>query len=229
MIVYIPARSGSKRIKNKNTKIIDGKPLITHVIDIAKQLTFVNDIFVSTDSTKIESICKKQNVKTLELRKKKLSDDNSTFMDLIKFDIPRFSKYSKDFEILFILPTAILINKRILFSAYKQYKKEKPNLLISCEEPTHPIWWSLEVKKSGYLKPLFKNMVVKNSQFLKKTLTDSGLFYIFNQKKVKKYNSHKNLPKLLPFEIEYKYRCDLNTYDDLELLKYKYNILKYNV
>ncbi len=228
MIVYIPARSGSKRIKNKNIKLLDGKPLITHVINIAKKLNFISDIFVSTDSSKIANICNKQGIETLKLRKKKLSDDNSTFMDLIKFDIPRFSDYSNDYEILFILPTAILINKNILLSAYKKYQRVKPNLLISCEEPSHPIWWSLELKDSGYLRPLFKNMVGQNSQNLTKTFIDSGLFYIFNQKKIEKFQSHKNLPRLLPFNVKYKYRCDLNTYDDLELLKYKYDMLKKN-
>ena len=70
MIVYIPARSGSKRIKNKNIKLLDGKPLITHVINIAKKLNFISNIFVSTDSSKIANICNKQGIETLKLRKK---------------------------------------------------------------------------------------------------------------------------------------------------------------
>lgn len=37
-ICIIPARSGSKRIKNKNIKLIENKPLIVHTIEIAKSL-----------------------------------------------------------------------------------------------------------------------------------------------------------------------------------------------
>ena len=39
-ICIIPARSGSKRLKNKNIINFFGKPMIAHVIDIAKNLNF---------------------------------------------------------------------------------------------------------------------------------------------------------------------------------------------
>ncbi len=228
MIVYIPARAGSKRIKNKNIKTLDNKPLITYVIHVAKKLDFISDIFVSTDSKDIQKICNKLKVSTLGLRKKNLSDDKSTFMDLIKYDIPRFADYSNDKEILFILPTAILITPKLINEAYSIYIEKSPNLLMSCEEPSHSIWWTLQMNNLGYLKPIFRNKVSKNSQFLKKTFIDSGLFYIFNLNKVRKYKSHKLVPKILPFMVDYQFRCDLNTPEDFELLKYKYKNFRSN-
>ena len=39
-LVVIPARSGSKRLKNKNKKLFFGRPLIEHTIDFAKKLNF---------------------------------------------------------------------------------------------------------------------------------------------------------------------------------------------
>ena len=51
-ILIIPARSGSKRIKNKNIKKLGGKPIIYWAIKAAKQSRLFNEIHISTDSKK---------------------------------------------------------------------------------------------------------------------------------------------------------------------------------
>ena len=52
-LIIIPARGGSKRIKNKNIKNFVNKPLIEHTINYAyKNIHLVNRILVSTDSGK---------------------------------------------------------------------------------------------------------------------------------------------------------------------------------
>ena len=56
---FIFARSGSTRLKNKNLKKINGKPLITHSILAAKKVKEINKIFVSTDSNQISKIAHK--------------------------------------------------------------------------------------------------------------------------------------------------------------------------
>ena len=84
MFAYIPARIGSKRIRKKNIRLLDGKPLIIHVIDNLLETPEINDIAVSTDSDEILEICSDLNgVTTLDLREKKLADDKTDFMDLI--------------------------------------------------------------------------------------------------------------------------------------------------
>ena len=55
----IPARGGSKGIKDKNLKEIDGIPLIKRTINIARESKFINRIFVSTDSQKIATLSQK--------------------------------------------------------------------------------------------------------------------------------------------------------------------------
>ena len=126
MIAYIPARLGSKRIKQKNIKKLNGKPLIAHVIENLKKLKFIEKICVSTESNKIKKIVTKYNVITLKLRKKKLADDKTNFIDLIKKDLGRFiNKNSKNKDVLFVLPTAVLINTQIYNKAYAQYRKKK--------------------------------------------------------------------------------------------------------
>ena len=56
-ICVIPARSGSKRLKNKNIKFFNGKPIISYAIKIAKASKLFSRIIVSTDCKKIKRIC----------------------------------------------------------------------------------------------------------------------------------------------------------------------------
>ena len=72
-ICIIPARSGSKRIKNKNIQKIDNVPLIGITIKIAKKSGLFKRIIVSTDCPKIASIAKKYGAEVPFLRDKKLS------------------------------------------------------------------------------------------------------------------------------------------------------------
>ena len=57
IICIIPARFGSKGIKNKNIIKINGKRLINYTIDTAIKLNEYCDIIISTDSKKILSVC----------------------------------------------------------------------------------------------------------------------------------------------------------------------------
>ena len=55
----IPARSGSKGLKNKNIKIFLKKPLLVHSINFGKKLNFIDKVFLSTDSSLYKKIGKK--------------------------------------------------------------------------------------------------------------------------------------------------------------------------
>ena len=49
-VALIPARSGSKRVPDKNIKYLFGKPLLSYAIDSAIKCKLVNDVYVSSDS-----------------------------------------------------------------------------------------------------------------------------------------------------------------------------------
>ena len=69
-IAIIPARIGSKRIKQKNIKIFKGKPLIYYSINAAKKSKVFDKILVSTDSEKIGEIARKYGADVPFLRPK---------------------------------------------------------------------------------------------------------------------------------------------------------------
>ena len=83
-ICVIPARSNSKRIKNKNIINFFGKPLIYYSIKAAKKSNLFKRIIVSTDSEKIANIAVKFGAEVPFLRSKKLSNDFVTTTDVIR-------------------------------------------------------------------------------------------------------------------------------------------------
>ena len=75
-IAIIPARGGSKRIKNKNIKLFRGKPMIYWTIKAAKKSKLFDEIFVDTDSNRIKKISVRYGAKVPFLRNPKLAKDN---------------------------------------------------------------------------------------------------------------------------------------------------------
>ena len=49
ILVVIPARGGSKGIPRKNVRLLDGQPLISYSINVAKSSEYVDDVVITTD------------------------------------------------------------------------------------------------------------------------------------------------------------------------------------
>ena len=64
VIFIVTARGGSKRLPNKNMKILNGKPLIFWTFNAIKKAYKNARIFISTDSKKIADFSKMMNIKT---------------------------------------------------------------------------------------------------------------------------------------------------------------------
>ena len=79
IIAFIPARSGSSRLKNKNIKLLNGEPLIYWTVKSAIKSKVFNKIIFSSDSKKYYNILikalKRNNLPVIkiffDLRKKK--------------------------------------------------------------------------------------------------------------------------------------------------------------
>lgn len=78
ILALIPARAGSKRVKNKNIRLLGDKPLIAYTIIAAKKSKYIEKIIVSTDSAKIAKIAKTYGAEVPFLRPKEISNENST-------------------------------------------------------------------------------------------------------------------------------------------------------
>lgn len=223
MFAYIPARGGSQRVPNKNIKLLDGKPVLAHVIDTIRQLDFLKQVYVSTDSPEIVRIAETSGATCLDLRRANLADHRAGFIDLIREDLPRFSAATEgDREVLFVLATAALVPPHVLTDAYTVYEREAPEILMSCERyPVSP-YWAMVKKPDGFWQALFPDKVLVNSQDLPETLVDAGLFYFFSLDTMSAYSSVKLVDRLMAYEVDRRYAVDVDTSEDWRELERKF-------
>ena len=100
LICIIPARKGSKGLKNKNIKKLRNIPLIAWSILTAKKCKLIDELIVSTDSIEISKIAKKYGAKVPFIRPKKLANDKSSTFSVLKHAI-NFYKNKNIFLITF--------------------------------------------------------------------------------------------------------------------------------
>ena len=74
---FIFARNNSKGVPGKNTKLLCGKPLISHAIEHVKQTDQISRVFVSTDSHEIAKIAEKAGAEVPFLRPPELAQDTA--------------------------------------------------------------------------------------------------------------------------------------------------------
>ena len=83
-IAIIPARSGSKGLKDKNIKILEGKPLLAYSIEAANESGIFDEVMVSTDSKVYAEIACKYGANVPFLRTEELSNDVAGSWDVVK-------------------------------------------------------------------------------------------------------------------------------------------------
>jgi CMP-N,N'-diacetyllegionaminic acid synthase len=114
ILVYVPARGGSKGIPYKNIKPILGKPLLNYTLDIVRELEqqYPNEIypFFSTDDEEISNVAAQNGFSTEYRRPEYLSGDTSTIVDgvLDALDWLKKEKNIHPQKILLLQPTSPL-------------------------------------------------------------------------------------------------------------------------
>ena len=84
ILAIIPARSGSKSVKNKNIRLINGKPMIAYSIEHAKASKYINRIIVTTDSEEYAAIAREYGAETPFIRPSELAQDSSLDVDVFE-------------------------------------------------------------------------------------------------------------------------------------------------
>ncbi len=82
IVAIIPARSGSKSIKDKNIMSIGGKPMIAHSIDHARKSKLIDRTIVSTDSEYYAEIARSFGAEVPFIRPSEFAQDESTDLDV---------------------------------------------------------------------------------------------------------------------------------------------------
>ena len=217
-ICIIPARSGSKRIKNKNLRKINNVPLIVTTIKLAIKSKLFKRIIVSTDSPKIAELAKKNGAEVPFLRSKKLSDDYTPTHKVMVDAIKKIKSMKEEFHFC-IYPTSILLDQNDLKKALNKIKKTNSNFICPIAKFESNPFRSFYIKGAQikYNWPIFQ---MKRSQDLRDLYYDTGSFYIYRTRTLIKIRKKKNLPTKTTFIILKKKLIDINYPEDLNELKF---------
>lgn len=141
-IAIIPARSGSKGLKDKNIKELNGKPLIAYSIEAAVESQMFDKVFVSTDSQEYADIAKKYGADASFLRSKENSSDVAGSWDVIREVIDVLKTKDEEYdEIMMLQATSPLRTATDIISAIDLLHEKKANAVVSLTECDHsPIW-----------------------------------------------------------------------------------------
>ena len=221
-LLVIPARSGSKRIKNKNFKIFKGNPIISYSILTALKSGIFNKIVVSTDSSKYSKYLDKFKV-DIFLRSKRLSSDSATIESVMRSVLSECNEFGEIFnEVWSLAPCSPLIKPEDLIKASKLLKKNKKKIILPVSEYSAPLEWGFKLKKNKRLIPVKKNFYKIRSQDLSKSYYDTGNFvaipaYHFKKKNIE-FDKH-----YLGLEIPKHRSVDIDDLEDWKLAEILHN------
>jgi pseudaminic acid cytidylyltransferase len=211
-IAIIPARSGSKRIKNKNIKFFCGKPIISIVIKKLLASKLFDLVVVSTDSEIIKNISINAGASVPFLRPKKLSGDLVDTSSVIKHALNWFKLHK--INIMYaccVYPTSVFFTKKDILKALLKLRKKKFNFIISAKKINSNILRSFVIEKN-VIKILNDRFFDFRTQDLPNNYMDAAQFYY--GKRDSWYKSKIFGKKSSIVEIEYKQSVDIDTQDD---------------
>lgn len=220
-LIIIPARKGSKRIKNKNLIKILNKPLISWTIDYAQKLNKKKfDLVVTSDCEKVKKISTKKKIFFIE-RPKNLSGDLISMHDVIFHTFNSFKNIYK--YIILLQPTSPLRRIDLVSQSIKILDKN-----INFDSLIHL------AKNQSYTGKVVNNQwipdysLTKRSQDIQDKFSPTGNIFVYRSHLYKgKIKYPKKIFGLKSLNNEW---IDIDTYEDLTLLKfYLKKIKKFNL
>ena len=223
--VIIPARSGSKTIKNKNIIKFKGKPLLAHSIIAGKKLK-LGKVIVSSDSKEYLKIAFKFGADLLHLRPKKFSKDKTSDLEVFK----NFLAYVKKIKVtpprffIHLRPTSPIRKLSTLRKAIQIFLKNKKKFtsMRSVSIMSNPSQKTMKIRNKKLCSVINNDFNLdkfnRPKEFFEKTYLPNGYIDIVSARSIKRNIFHGK--KVLPFIIK-ELNSDIDSKDDLKYVNYR--------
>lgn len=157
VIAIIPARSGSKSVKDKNIRLIDGKPMMAYSIEHALQASCIDRVIVSTDSENYADIAREYGAEVPFLRPKEYATDTSLDIDVFLHALS-FLKEKEGYEpelVVQLRPTYPIRSIRDIENMVQYMKEHKDVDSMRCIAPAKEIPYKMWFQdEKGMLSPV---------------------------------------------------------------------------
>ena len=150
----ICCRGGSKGVKNKNIKLLLGKPLLAYTVDVALSCKLLNDVIVSTDNAAIENVARDYGIKEIIHRPAELATDAASKWDVFIHAVDAYEEnhgmiidYIVDMDVTVPLKTTEDIDGAIQFAL----EHHDADVVITGYEPErNPYFNMMEINGAGF-------------------------------------------------------------------------------
>ena len=165
-VAIIPARGGSKRLPNKNLRIIGGKPMIAWTIEAALFSKCFKRVVVSTDNDLIADAARFSGAEVPFMRPKELASDTATAMDVALHAIDQLG--CPDF-FAFLQPTSPLRTSVHINDAVSKFVAAGTDALISVRRVALRVGclkWTVRENYRNYCLETLKRIVKTRKQLV---------------------------------------------------------------
>lgn len=137
-LAIIPARSGSKGLKDKNILPLGGKPLLAYSVEAAVDSGCFDTVFLSTDSESYARIGARYGTQTPFLRSAAAASDTASSWDAVREALAGYSALGKEFDFVMLLqPTSPLRISQDICAAFALIKEKQAHAVVSVCEAEH--------------------------------------------------------------------------------------------
>lgn len=182
-LAIIPARSGSKRLPNKNIKELCGKPLIAWSIEVGLNSKYVDEVMVATDDEYYAKIARDYGAQVPFILPSALSQDDTPTYEVIEYVIEYYKKRNRKFDYIALLqPTSPLRKSLYIDEVREKIISKKVDTIIGvCE---HLSIWSNQIPINESMKNFLNKKIINiHSQDLPKYYRLNGVIFVVNTEK----------------------------------------------
>lgn len=224
-IAIIPARSGSKGLKDKNIKLLGNKPLIAYSIEAAIKSECFDEVMVSTDSEEYAKIAREYGAKVPFLRSAETSSDQASSWDAVKEVLKLYKeKFGQKFDVVTLLqPTSPLRNAQDICDCVTFYKEKEARAVISvCEMEHSPYWCNVLGEDLSMEKFAETDNPNVNRQSLQTFYRQNGAIYMLDVKVLEHIEKIYD-ERCYAFVMKQKKSIDIDSEIDFEIAELLFN------
>ena len=218
LLGVIPARSGSKGIKNKNIKKVLGQPLISYTITDALTFRNLDRVIVTTDSPDIAKTAQKYGADVPFIRPKYLAADNTSMLKVLKHALVQCERiYAVRITGIMLLdPTSPLRNKMEIEEMVNVFLKKNPDLVLAVAPARkNPYFNMVKFNTDNYAQLALRGHYIRR-QDAPKIYDITNNCWIFSRTAILRGS---RIPKkTIPYEIKSPY-IDIDSAEDFQLFE----------
>lgn len=219
VLALIPARGGSKGIKDKNIYPIAGKPLIAYSITEAKQSGYIDRVLVSTDSLKIAQISRAWGAEVPFMRPDELAQDYSKSIDVVLHALKWLKDHGENYDILVLLqPTQPLRRTEDIDRALELFVRSGEKGVVSVSEVKDSPVLVRSIDKNGLLKKILSLNSTVRRQDMPLYYRVNGCIYINQISTMDEKTSFNDNP--IPYRMPRERSVDVDELSDIVLVNF---------